>query len=107
MVFLCKGTGGAYSPSPVPQKTNYEDIQPKLALLISGTYTRTEFQGIELSFDELHNSLIPMDKHIISGLSCPLLIKTFLRERNYYSYTPESYIFKDLQVSAQTAIPKQ
>ena len=107
MVFLCKGTVGAYSPSLVPQKTNYEDIQPKLALLISGTFTRTEFPGIELSFDELHKSLIPMDKHIISGLPCPLLIKTFLRKRTYYSYAPENFSCKDLQVSAQTAIPKE
>lgn len=90
-----------------PQKTNYEDIQPKLALLVWATHTQTEFLGIELSLDKLHQSIIPLDKHIISGLPCPVLKETFLRKRIYYSYAPENFSFKDLQPSAQTAFPKE
>ena len=90
-----------------PQKTNHEDIQPKLALLALGTYTQTEFLGIEPSLDKLDQSIIPLDKHIISGLPCPALKETFLRKRTYYSYAPENFSFKDLQPSAQTAFPKE
>ena len=90
-----------------PPKKNYEDIQPKLHLLVWGTYTQTEFPEIELSFDELHQSIVPLDEHIISGLPCPVLIETFLRKRTYYSYAPENFSFKDLQASAQTAFPKE
>jgi len=107
MVFLCKGTREASSPSPVPSKTNYEDIQPKLPLLVWGTCTQTELPEIELSFDELHQFLVPLDEHIISGLPCPVLIETFLRKRTYYRYAPENFSFKDLQASVQTTFLKE
>ena len=56
---------------------------------------------------KLHQSIIPLDMHIISGLPCPVLKETFLRKRTYYSYAPENFSFKDLQPSAQTAFPKE
>jgi len=90
-----------------PPKTNYEDIQPKLPLLVWATYTQTEFPEINLSFDEFHQSLVPLDEHIISRLPCPVLIETFLRKRTYYSYAPENFSFKELQASVQAAFPKE
>ncbi len=79
-----------------PPKTNYEDIQPKLPLLVWATYTQTEFPEINLSFDEFHQSLVPLDEHIISRLPCPVLIETFLSKRTYFSYAPENFSFKEL-----------
>lgn len=90
-----------------PPKTDYRAIQKSLPLLVWITYKQIEFPDIELSFDEFHRSLVPLDEHIVSRLPCPVLIESFLRKRTYYSYAPENFSFKELQASVKAAFPKE
>jgi len=90
-----------------PPKADYRNIQLSHPLLVWITYKQTEFPKIELSFDEFHRSLVPLDEKIITGLPCPVLIESFLRKRTYYSYAPEDFSFKELQESVKVAFPKE
>lgn len=90
-----------------PPKTDYRDIQPSHPLLVWITYKQNEFPEIELSFDEFHRSLIPLDEQIITGLPCPVLIETFRRKRTYYGYAPKGFSLKELQESTKAAFPKE
>ncbi len=90
-----------------PPKTDYRAIQPNLPQLVWVTYKQIEFPEIELSFEEFHRSLMPLDEHIVSVLPCPVLIESFLRMRTYYSYAPEDFSFKELQESTKATFPKE